>query len=87
MAALGMPPGRYQLANRDVDVVDEAGTLAARRTHDRGLAGSVISMDQAVRNLATFAEIDPALAARAATSVPAALLGVGPGPDRLATES
>jgi N-acetylglucosamine-6-phosphate deacetylase len=71
IAALGMPPGAYRLAGRDV-VVDETSA----RLPDGGLAGCVIGLDEAVRNLADFAAIDLADAARAATEVPARLLGL-----------
>jgi N-acetylglucosamine-6-phosphate deacetylase len=71
IAALGMPPGAYRLAGRDV-VVDETSA----RLPDGGLAGCVIGLDEAVRNLADFAAIDLADAARAATDVPARLLGL-----------
>lgn len=71
IAALGMPPGRYRLAGREV-VVDERSA----RLPDGVLAGSVLPLDAAVRNLATFAGIDVAEARRAATDVPARLLGL-----------
>jgi N-acetylglucosamine-6-phosphate deacetylase len=69
IAALGMPPGAYRLAGRDV-VVDETSA----RLPDGGLAGSVIGLDEAVRNLADFAGVELADAARAATVVPARLM-------------
>jgi N-acetylglucosamine-6-phosphate deacetylase len=75
-AALGQPPGAHRLAGRDVEVVD-----GAVRLPDGVLAGSVLGLDAGVRNLATFAGIEPALARRAATAVPARLLGLDP--DRL----
>ena len=71
LAALGMPPGAYRLAGRDV-VVDETSA----RLPSGVLAGCVIGLDAAIRNLATFAGIDAAEAARAATTVPARLLGL-----------
>lgn len=70
IAALGMAPGAYRLAGRDV-VVDETSA----RLPNGVLAGCVIGLDEAVRNLATFAGIDAADAARAATTVPARLVG------------
>jgi N-acetylglucosamine-6-phosphate deacetylase len=71
IAALGMPPGTYRLADRDV-----ACDGISARLPGGGLAGSVISLDQAVRNLATFAGIPIEDAKRAATTVPARLLGM-----------
>jgi N-acetylglucosamine-6-phosphate deacetylase len=73
IAALGMPPGTYRLADRDVSCDGISARLAGG-----GLAGSVISLDQAVRNLATFARIPLAEAKLAATTVPARLLGMHP---------
>lgn len=76
MAGLGAGAGSYRLAGRDVIVrTDETGEASARLA-DGGLAGSVLPMDRAVRNLAAFCGIDLAEAARAATEVPAALLGL-----------
>jgi N-acetylglucosamine-6-phosphate deacetylase len=71
MAALGMPPGQYRLAGRDVTVAESSARLP-----DGGLAGSVIGLDEAVRNLAAFARVPLADAALAATLVPARLLGL-----------
>ena len=70
IAALGMPPGVYRLAGREV-VVDETSA----RLPNGVLAGCVIGLDEAVRNLATFVGISAAEAACAATVVPARLLG------------
>jgi N-acetylglucosamine-6-phosphate deacetylase len=71
MAALGMPPGTYKLGGRDVSV----DALSAR-LEDETLAGSLLSLDQAVRNLAEFTGCEPAEAVFAATAVPAKLLGI-----------
>jgi N-acetylglucosamine-6-phosphate deacetylase len=83
IAALAMPPGRHRLANRDVHVDDEAPVGGARhgrsaRLADGRLAGSVLSMDDAVRNLAAFTGWPEAEAVACATSTPAALLGLDP---------
>ena len=72
IAALGMPPGVHRLAGRAVDC-DETSARLPNGT----LAGSVLGLDQAVGNLATFAGLDAADAARAATVVPRRLLGLG----------
>jgi N-acetylglucosamine-6-phosphate deacetylase len=67
--AAGMPPGSYRLADRVVHV--EGGAV---RLEDGTLAGSVLTMDAAVRNLAGsgagLAEL-----VHAAATAPARLLG------------
>jgi N-acetylglucosamine-6-phosphate deacetylase len=68
-AATGMPDGRYKLGSMEVDVSN------GRCTSDGKLAGSVLTMDRAVRNLARFAEWDLALAVGAATRNPARVVG------------
>jgi N-acetylglucosamine-6-phosphate deacetylase len=67
-----MPPGRYQLGDWET-IVD--GTSA--RLADGRLAGSLLSLDTAVRNLIAYTgcPLDAALAT--VTTVPAALLGLG----------
>lgn len=72
IAALGMDPGAHQLAGRAVRVHG-----GAARLEDGTLAGSVLSLDAGLRNLAAFAGIDAAEALPAVTSVPACLLGLG----------
>ena len=64
-SATGMPDGRYRLGSFEVDVRD--GKCMA----DGKLAGSVLTMDRAVRNLARFAEWDLAQAVAAASQNPA----------------
>jgi N-acetylglucosamine-6-phosphate deacetylase len=71
MAGLGMPPGRYLLGEHEVWV--EAGTA---RLQDGRLAGSVLSLDQAVRNLAAVTGCSAHAALAAATEVPARVLGL-----------
>jgi len=65
ISATGMPDGRYRLGSFEVDVRD--GKCMA----DGKLAGSVLTMDRAVRNLARFAEWDLAHAVAAASQNPA----------------
>jgi N-acetylglucosamine-6-phosphate deacetylase len=65
IAATGMPDGRYRLGSLEVDVKD------GKCTHDGKLAGSVLTMDRAVRNLARFAECDLPQAVAAASRNPA----------------
>jgi N-acetylglucosamine-6-phosphate deacetylase len=67
--AAGMPPGSYRLGDREVHVDDGAVRLA-----DGTLAGSVLTMDAAVRNLvASGAALADAV--HAASTAPARLLG------------
>jgi N-acetylglucosamine-6-phosphate deacetylase len=65
ISATGMPDGRYRLGSFEVDVRD--GKCMA----DGRLAGSVLTMDRAVRNLARFAEWDLSQAVAAASRNPA----------------
>ena len=65
VSATGMPDGRYRLGSFEVDVRDGKCTL------DGKLAGSVLTMDRAVRNLARFAEWDLPQAVAAASRNPA----------------
>ena len=71
IAALGVAPGRHSLAGRDV-IVDETSC----RLPDGTLAGSLLALDAAVRNLAEFAGCSMDEAALATTTVPARLLGL-----------
>jgi N-acetylglucosamine-6-phosphate deacetylase len=64
-SATGMPEGRYRLGSFEVEVRD------GKVTHDGRLAGSVLTMDRAVRNLAQFTGWDLAQAVAAATRNPA----------------
>ncbi|HKM84593.1 MAG TPA: N-acetylglucosamine-6-phosphate deacetylase [Terriglobales bacterium] len=65
VSATGMPDGRYRLGSFEVDVRDGKCTV------DGKLAGSVLSMDRAVRNLAHFAQWDLPQAVTAASRNPA----------------
>jgi N-acetylglucosamine-6-phosphate deacetylase len=65
ISATGMPNGRYRLGSFEVDVRDGKCTMNGK------LAGSVLTLDRAVRNLAQFAEWDLAHAIAAATRNPA----------------
>jgi N-acetylglucosamine-6-phosphate deacetylase len=68
--AAGLPAGRHRLGDRDVNVADDGEV----RLDDGTLAGSVLTMDRAVRNLVGLGvPVDEALAA--ASDVPAAVLG------------
>jgi N-acetylglucosamine-6-phosphate deacetylase len=71
IAALGMPPGRYRVGDFEVSTDGVSARLA-----DGRLAGSVLSLDQAVRNLIAFAGCSLAEAVSTVTTTPAALLGL-----------
>ncbi len=69
-AAAGMPDGTYQLGPIQVEVKD------GRCTSDGKLAGSVLTMDRAVRNVQQFAGWSLQDAVRAATLNPARASGL-----------
>ena len=64
-AATGMPDGRYHLGSLEVEVKD------GKCMKDGKLAGSVLTMDKAVRNLARFADWSLSQAVAAASQNPA----------------
>ena len=72
ISATGMPEGKYRLGTFDVDVKD------GRCEYQGKLAGSVLTLDRAVRNVMTFASWQLADAVRIATLNPAKLLGISP---------
>ena len=69
IGATGMGDGTYPLGDRTVTV---RGLEA--RLDDGTLAGSVLTIDQALRNLIDLG-VDPVTAIAAATTAPAALIG------------
>jgi N-acetylglucosamine-6-phosphate deacetylase len=69
-AAAGMPDGTYQLGPIQVEVKD------GKCTRDGKLAGSVLTMDHAVRNVTQFAGWSLQHAVRAATLNPARAVGL-----------
>jgi len=71
MAALGMPQGKHILGDFDCWV-----DASSARLHDGTLAGSVLSLDEAVRNLIAFAGCTLAAALPTVTTTPARLLGL-----------
>jgi N-acetylglucosamine-6-phosphate deacetylase len=71
MEAAGMPPGDYELGGRKVHLEDGAVRLA-----DGTLAGSALTMDEAVRNAIGFLGVPLAQAVRMATETPAAALNL-----------
>ncbi|MGA7400528.1 MAG: N-acetylglucosamine-6-phosphate deacetylase [Candidatus Sulfotelmatobacter sp.] len=70
MAATGMPDGTYQLGPIQVEVKD------GRCTSNGTLAGSVLTMDRAVRNVMRFSTWSLRDAVRAATLNPAGATGL-----------
>ncbi len=70
ISATGMPDGRYRLGSFEVDVRD-GKCMAGDK-----LAGSVLTMDRAVRNLARFAKWNLPQAASAASRNPARVAGI-----------
>ncbi len=69
MAACGLGPGTYPLASMEVTVTEDSARLA-----DGTLAGSILTMDQALRNLVAWSDVTPAEAFHMMTAVPARLL-------------
>jgi N-acetylglucosamine-6-phosphate deacetylase len=64
-----MPEGKYQLGAMEVEVKD------GRVLHNGTLAGSVLTLDRAVRNVMNFANWDLQNAVRAASFNPAKTAG------------
>jgi N-acetylglucosamine-6-phosphate deacetylase len=69
-AATGMPDGHYRLGTIDVEVKD------GRCLSDGHLAGSVLTLDRAVRNIMQFTRSDLQSAVRLATLNPARVAGL-----------
>jgi len=79
MAALGMPPGRSLIGDLEVTVDGDSARLA-----DGRLAGSILPLDRAVRNLVAFSGCPAAAALTTVTATPADLLGISDQKGRLA---
>ncbi len=71
MQAMGMPPGRYGLGDHEVFVDASSARLA-----DGTLAGSILTLDQAVRNMLAFTGCSLAEAVYMASATPARLLNL-----------
>lgn len=71
MAAMGMPPGHFQLGDFEVTVTEMDSRLP-----NGTLAGSIVTMDAALRNLMTFTGCSLAEALPTITRNPAELLGL-----------
>src|ERR1700730_7417607 len=72
-AATGMPDGRYRLGSFEVEVKDGRCQAGGK------LAGSVLTMDRAIRNVMQFAQWDLQHALRLATVNPARVAGLDGG--------
>lgn len=71
MAAMGMGTGAYKLGERDVTVDENSARL-----RDGTLAGSILKMDQAIRNMIAFTGCSLADAVTMASATPARVLGL-----------
>jgi N-acetylglucosamine-6-phosphate deacetylase len=71
MPAAGMPPGQYEFGGQRVSVDATTATL-----DDGTLAGSIVPLDQAIRNVINWTTATPAEAIRMASETPARLLGL-----------
>lgn len=79
IAALGMPPGRHKLADFEVWVDGTSARLA-----DGTLAGSILSLDRALRNLLAYTGCTLEVALPTITTTPARLLGLAATRGRIA---
>jgi N-acetylglucosamine-6-phosphate deacetylase len=80
IAATGMEPGEYPLATRRVYLEEGVPKL-----EDGTLAGSILTMDEALRNVLAFTGCTVPEAVNMATATPARLVGVGERKGRLAS--
>jgi N-acetylglucosamine-6-phosphate deacetylase len=71
MEAMGMSPGCYRLSDREVIVDENSARLA-----DGTLAGSILTMEQAMRNMIQFTGCSLAEALTMASTTPAQVLGL-----------
>lgn len=70
MSAAGLGPGTYGLGGQEVTVDATSARLA-----DGTLAGSILTMDKAIRNLVTWTDASIAQALHMCSAVPARLMG------------
>ncbi len=71
MAALGMPPGAYWLGDHEVTVDEQCARLESGT-----LAGCIVPLDEALRNLVAYTGCTAAEAIATVTTTPARLLGL-----------
>ena len=79
VAPAGLPEGDYDFVGRKITVCDGAVRLASG-----SLAGSILTLDRAVRNIMAFSGLGWAEAISMATSVPARIAGVAHRKGRIA---
>jgi N-acetylglucosamine-6-phosphate deacetylase len=79
MLAAGLPDGEYEFLHRTVTVSDGTARLASG-----ALAGSTLTLAQAVRNMVTYADVSWETAIAMATTTPARIAGIGARKGRLA---
>lgn len=70
MSAAGLEPGTYGLGGQEVTVDETSARLS-----DGTLAGSIVTMDRAVRNLVDWSDASIAEALHMSTAVPARVIG------------
>jgi N-acetylglucosamine-6-phosphate deacetylase len=70
ISATGMPEGRYDLGGLEVEVRNQ------RCEYNGRLAGSVLTLERAIRNVMSFAKLNLQDALRMATLNPALLIGL-----------
>jgi N-acetylglucosamine-6-phosphate deacetylase len=75
VAAADAPPGRYRLGEEELEVTEE---LRVSKPGQPNLAGSALTLDRAVVNVAVHCGVPFAEAWAMASSRPAALLGIEP---------
>ncbi|MEI7554664.1 N-acetylglucosamine-6-phosphate deacetylase [Candidatus Chlorohelix sp.] len=73
MAGMGMPPGKYVLGGQEVIVTDKTARLA---DFAGTLAGSILTLNQAVANMISYSGCSVAEAVGMASLNPARLLGI-----------
>ena len=78
IAGADSPPGRYPLGDEEVEVTEE---LRVSKPGQPNLAGSALTLDRAVVNVALHCGVPFAEAWAMASTRPAALLGIAPAPE------
>ncbi|NWJ45731.1 MAG: N-acetylglucosamine-6-phosphate deacetylase [Chloroflexi bacterium] len=73
MAGMGMPPGKYVLGGQEVIVTDKTARLA---NFAGTLAGSILTLNQAIANMIVYTDCSVAEAVGMASLNPARLLGI-----------
>lgn len=79
ISATGRPDGEYRLGGQRIMLNGDQARLLAADGATGVLAGSVLTMDSAVRRAVTVCGIDPAVAVRAASTNAAAAVGADAG--------